>query len=168
MHKIKNSGVLIMALTLLAGACLAQDKSNNESPKFYKLDFLVKEMDAGKVLNSRAYSMQVGGVKEEGSIRTGSKVPFAMAPGQWTQIDVGTNIDCANINEVEGGLSLRLVAEVSSVLEDPSNAGHPIIRQNRWGSFVILKLKKPTVVFSSDDVSSKHQMQLEVTATPLP
>jgi hypothetical protein len=32
---------------------------------------------------------------------------------------------------------------------------------------VIVPLKKPTVVFSSDDVASKRQMQLELTATPI-
>ncbi len=168
MPMIKDCGALVLTLALVAATCLAQDKPNNEPQRFYRLDFLVKEIEGGKVLNSRAYSMQVATEPGDNSIRTGSKVPFAISPGQWTQIDVGTNFDCSNIKELDGGLSLKLAAEVSSLLEDPSNAGHPIIRQNQWRSFVILKLKRPTVVFSSDDVASKHQMQLEVTATILP
>jgi hypothetical protein len=32
---------------------------------------------------------------------------------------------------------------------------------------VIVPLKKPTVIFSSDDLTTKHQMQLELTATPI-
>ncbi|MGA8027576.1 MAG: hypothetical protein WB992_10540 [Bryobacteraceae bacterium] len=167
MHRIKQSGGLVLALMFLAGACLAQDKPDQEPHRFYRLDFLVKELDGGKVLNSRVYSMQVATEGGDNSIRTVSKIPFATSPGSWTQIDVGTNIDCSNIREVQGELSLKISAEVSSVLEDPSNSGRPIIRQNQWRSFVLLKLKKPTVVFSSDDVSSKRQMQLEVTATPV-
>jgi hypothetical protein len=33
---------------------------------------------------------------------------------------------------------------------------------------VIVPVKKPTVIFVSDDMSSKRQMQLELTATPIP
>jgi hypothetical protein len=43
----------------------------------------------------------------------------------------------------------------------------PTIRQNRWVSTVAVPLKKPTVIFSSDDLTSKRQMQLELTATPI-
>ena len=43
----------------------------------------------------------------------------------------------------------------------------PMIRQNRWTSNVVVPLKKPTVIFSSDDLTTKHQMQLELTATPI-
>jgi hypothetical protein len=31
-----------------------------------------------------------------------------------------------------------------------------------------IPLKKPTVLFSSDNLDSKSQMQVEVTATPVP
>jgi hypothetical protein len=43
----------------------------------------------------------------------------------------------------------------------------PVTRQNQWRSAVVIPVKKPTVVFSSDDVSSKRQLQLELTATPV-
>jgi len=42
------------------------------------------------------------------------------------------------------------------------------VRQNKWGSIVLVALRKPTVIFSSDDLTSKHQVQLELTATPIP
>jgi hypothetical protein len=29
-------------------------------------------------------------------------------------------------------------------------------------------IRKPTVIFSSDDTTTKHQMQVELTATPIP
>jgi hypothetical protein len=43
----------------------------------------------------------------------------------------------------------------------------PVIRQNRWSSNVVVPLKKPTLIFASDDATSKRQMQLELTAAPV-
>jgi hypothetical protein len=43
----------------------------------------------------------------------------------------------------------------------------PVVRQNQWQAGVIVPLKKPTVVFSSDDLTTKRQMQVELTATPI-
>ena len=159
----------ILALMLVAGACLAQDADKSELEKFFRLDFVVKELDAGKTVNSRSYFMIVGtpdkGVRE---IRTGNKVPFEVSTGNWTQIDVGTSFDCSRVKEVPDGLSLIVTAEVTSILENPTaGPSHPIVRQNKWNSTVMVPLRKPTVIFSSDDVASKRQMQVELTATPI-
>ncbi len=69
-------------------------------------------------------------------------------------------------------MSLFVAAEVTSVPSEtaaaaPATAALHVIRQNRWSSSVIVPLKKPTLIFSSDDPASKRQMQLELTATPL-
>jgi hypothetical protein len=37
----------------------------------------------------------------------------------------------------------------------------------KWNAPVIVPLRKATVIFASDDPSSKRQMQLELTATPI-
>jgi hypothetical protein len=58
-------------------------------------------------------------------------------------------------------------ADLSTVQPSEAPNTPPIIRQNRWGSHVLVPLKKPTVIFSSDDLTTKRQMQLEVTATPI-
>ncbi len=50
---------------------------------------------------------------------------------------------------------------------EPVAPGRPTIRQNRWTSVTIVPLKKPTLLFSSDDPMSKRQMQLELTVTPI-
>jgi hypothetical protein len=41
----------------------------------------------------------------------------------------------------------------------------PVIRQNRWDAAVLIPLNKPTIIFSSDDVTTKHKLQLELTAS---
>ncbi len=65
------------------------------------------------------------------------------------------------------------MADISSIPSEPavpataSAPTQPTVRQNKWDSTVIVPLKKPTVLFSSDDLTSKRQMQLELTATPI-
>jgi hypothetical protein len=161
-----------LALTLLAVTCFGEDTVPS---KFYKLDFVVKEVEGGKVLNARGYSMTVSEAKmnNHSEIRTGSKVPYSTnADGsQYTFLDVGVNFDCFHIVEMRDTMSLVLTADISSVVQEPASPSAPmrppVVRQNRWNSGVVVQLKKPTVVFSSDDLTTKRQMQVELTATPI-
>ena len=162
-------GLYLVAVALLTETCFAQDPI---PAKFYKLDFAVKEVEAGKVLNSRSYWAIVSTEHVDGplhcSLRTGSKVPYSTGK-EYTYLDLGVSIDCRAIKEVAGQLTLYVVADISSALQEAaaSPGVPPTVRQNRWASVVVLPFKKPTVIFSSDDVASKHQMQLELTATPI-
>lgn len=156
------------ALALLAGTALAQpDNKPAEEPSFYRLDFLVKELDGSKVVNSRAYSMSIATARnsQNSSIRTGSRVPVPGKDGTTSYIEIGINFDCRNAKMVGADLALYVSADISSVGEPSSNP--PLIRSNRWGGDVIVPLRKPTTIFSSDDAMSKRQMQLELTATPI-
>lgn len=156
---MRKWSLAVLAVVLGAGACLADTP---EPSKFYKLEFVVKEVDAGRVLNSRAYTTTTSSNSGGCSIRTSSRVP-----GPPT-VNVGIDIDCAEVREVEGGLSMTVSAEVNSIPpESPQGGGAPIFRQNKWRSTLFVPLKKAIVIFSSDDVSSKHQMQVELTATPI-
>ena len=143
---------------------------SQESQKFYKLEFVVKEVEGGKVLNARAYSATAAAdAKDTGStsIRASSRIPYQNATGV-QYLDVGVSIDCRNIKEVERGLSLYVSADISSVPSDPvAPTVAPTVRQNRWSSLAVVPPKKPTLIFSSDDPTSKRQMQMELTATPI-
>ena len=167
MRHMKTFGAALLLAALLAGAGLAEDAA---PPKFYKLDFVVKEVEGAKVVNARSYSITTANDKGC-TIRTGSKVPYQTSgamPSLYSFLDVGVSIDCHQIREVAGGLSLDVTADISSVPQDAAAHGTPpVVRQNRWGSFVLVPLKKPTVIFSSDDMVTKGQMQLELTATPI-
>jgi hypothetical protein len=159
---------LCITLALLAGTAFAQTETKPvDDPTFYRLDFVVKELDAGKPINSRAYSMTIssGRGSQNSSIRTGSKVPAAAGDGKNTYIEVGISVDCRFAKMVGADLALYVGADISSVAEPSTNP--PVIRNNRWGSDVIVPLRKPTTIFSSDDAMSKRQMQLELTATPI-
>jgi hypothetical protein len=166
----------LLALTMVPGSGFAQSQDASKAPeskKFYKLEFVVKEVEGGKVLNARAYSATVSTDLRDGptQIRAGSKVPYQTTVGESKNLqylDVGVNIDCRSIREMESGLSLFVSATINGVPSDIAvPSGPPTVRQNSWSSSVIVPLKKPTLLFSSDDPASKRQMQLELTATPI-
>jgi len=166
-------------LTFASAAGLAQsgDTTSTAGPaKYFRLDFAVQELDGGKIVNSRHYltTIPVPTKTGEGSvIRTGSKVPIATGvvggqESQFTYIDLGVNIDCHSAKEVDGNLALNVNAEISNAASMPTSpARNPVIRQTKWGANVIVPVGKPTVIFSSDDLTTKGQIQLELTATPI-
>jgi len=103
MSKTTLLSLPILALAIAAGAAFAQTPEAPKSPepsKFYKLEFVVQEVEGGKALNSRSYSTQAASDARDGaSIRAGSKMPIATGgqANQFTYIDVGVNIDCRSI-----------------------------------------------------------------------
>jgi hypothetical protein len=172
MLRAKNSWAPWLISVLMAGTCFAQNEKNkDEQQKFYHLDFIVKEVDGAKVINSRSYSTMISTGHSNESIRTGNKVPYqsGVGPNNYQYFDVGVNIDCREAREVENQLALTVGAEVSSLAPGQTSVSGPLplVRQNRWNADVILPLRKPTVIFSSDDPTSTHKMQVEVTATPI-
>jgi hypothetical protein len=132
------------------------------------LDFVLKELENAKMINSRSYAMISTNDASKSIIKSGNKLPVHTggASGNFAYIDVGVNIDCWSASASQNRLSLHISAESKHCLTDQSSTA-PLIRQNRWDSIVIVPLGKPTVIFASDDPSSKHQMQLELTAVPI-
>jgi hypothetical protein len=155
-----------MKLGLFLSACLAASIFAQDA-KFYRLDFSVKELDDNKVVSVKKYSTFIGN-DESASIRTGNKVPIQTSAGNYQYYDIGVNIDCKRIREVNGQLAVSVVAEISSipVPEGPA-IQQPMIRQNRWAAAVSVEPGKPSTLFSSDDMNSKRKVQLELIATPM-
>lgn len=180
--------VAVCLLMLAGGVGFGQEKSEAGATSFaeaangkhYQVVFVLQEVEGGRVINSRRYAtdMSFAGEKSgSGSIRTGSKVPIATGPynnnlpaqTQFTYIDLGVNLDF-NHARLEGDrVFLFITAEISSADAESLIGGvhEPIIRQNQWNAGVTVPLGKPTVIFSSDDVSSKRTMQIELTVTPV-
>ena len=165
-------GVSFLTLALMAGTCFAQSaETPKEPPKFYKLDVVVKELDAGKVLNARSYSTTASTDALPAAIRTDSKVSFPAShdSAAVSSANIGVNIDIRSIREVRNELSFVISADITSIAQESSTASTPpVIRQTRWSSTVLVQIKKPTVIFSSDDTSTRREMQVELTATPIP
>jgi len=167
MTKSKRWVTGLLGLAMTAGLCLGEDA---KAVKYYKLEFVVKEVGNGtKVLNSRTYSTMVAtGKDSHGEIRAGSKVSYNVAAGQYQSMDLGVSIDLRALEEIQDRFTFVIVADVSSVAEPASELTRPAVRQQKWSSNVIVPLKKATLLFSSENLDSKTQMQLEVTATPIP
>jgi hypothetical protein len=160
-------GIVFVSAVVVAGTCFAQKPT--EDARYYHLDFVVKELESGKVINARTYSTTVATGAGVSVIRSGSKVPISTggdAPGSLTYLDMGVNIDCRAAKEIQDQLTLNVSAEIASAAtESPSNK--PLIRQTKWESIVIVPMRKPTTIFSSDDPTTKRQTQLELTAIPI-
>lgn len=154
-----------LAALFVCATCFAQDTPPDQS-RYYKLEFTVKELNAGKVTNSRSYVAIGRSQNKIQSIRTGDKVPVPQGGGGFSYIDVGVNIDVFDLAQSGNDLRLNVTADITSAEKDAA-LPQPIIRQTRWSSNVVLPLRKPTVLFSSDATGSKSQTQLELLATPL-
>jgi hypothetical protein len=181
--------ILMLCLVLLiafspARALLGQDEKSEPSSSaknapptqdshFYHLEFVVKEIGPdGKVVNSRSYTTMCASNRSgrSGSIRTGSRVPIYTGDRSQIQyIDLGINLDIQHVTPIGSDLAMDINVEVSGAAESQATDTHPtpIIRQNRWESAVLLSLGRPTIIFSSDDLSSKGKVQVELTVTPI-
>ena len=164
-----------------------------EMPRYFRFDFVLKEVDERKVINSRTYTLimavrRPGNVKYDpsasnrSSIRSGNRIAIVTGsfgtPGtgaalntvqnQYQYIDVGVNIDVSSPVESQGELMMDVRADVSNTPGGvDANTSNPSIRQTRWESSVVVPIGKPTTLFSSDDIASKRTFQLELNATPI-
>lgn len=181
MQRIKIYAVLLGTILGLVGliprVTAQEDKAKPEesSPKTavsrlnsaYRLEFTLAELEDGKKINTRSYSMlaQAGGALSK--LRIGLRVPVATGNTQFQYMDVGMNIDC-RVQEQEGSLVLSTIIESSNVTPPPAQSvsvpNQPVVRQVRADLSTVVNPGKPTLISSMDDPISRHQFQIEVTA----
>ena len=180
MKKTLGAGILLMALTLGLGITRAQESAaakptpeTSEPGHAYRLDFSVSEIEDGKKINSRQYSMNMGSGGQN-EIKIGTRVPVEPKNGEFQYIDVGTNIWCrlrdrGDVTWLANDVMLNVRSEISNfaVPEQQGQNMRPIIRQLKIDAGTIAVLGKPMVVGIVDDPNSKRQFQLEVTVTKL-
>jgi hypothetical protein len=178
MYKYLRLSVLLLLTGSMAAMTLAQAAAPAAPVKHYKADFVVREVDgSGHVVNSRSFSTILA-ADDQGApteIRSGDKVPVRTSADEkgdevkYQYIDLGVNIDCQHVREVDQKLALSIRAEVSSASAgaDQNSSLGPLIRQFKWNADVLIAPGVPTTIFSSDDMSSKSKMVFEVTATPV-
>jgi hypothetical protein len=142
----------------------------------YRLDFSFYELEDGKKINTRRYSLDMttsGGAKTS---RIGTKVPVATgtdSPGRSTNfqyMDVGTTIWADLSGPMRGEVRLDVNTNVSDLdmrQHDRSPATPPVVRHIEISGGTLLVTGKPILIGSMDDPNSNRQFQLEVTATKL-
>ncbi len=183
---MKKAMVLTAMAALLSApmALMAQEAGSKEAAAkpadhFYKLNFVVEELnEAGKVTNARNFQTTIdtvgrtafGGPATQ-QIRTGARIPVATNGNEWQYMDVGVDLDVVGPQEIGDKVGFNLSANISSLANPQSGTSdplsHPVVRQNKWSSNVLIPIGKPIVVYSADDLDSKGKMQVEVTATKI-
>src|ERR1700732_2273171 len=110
-----------LLFTLMAGAFKPAPAQESSAPKVpeaeksvnaYRLDFSVNELEDGKKINTRQYSMNLN-ADDANEIKIGTRVPVEAKQGEFQYLDVGTNIWC-RIGERANALPLSVRAEISN------------------------------------------------------
>ena len=134
---------LMLVVSATFRTSTAQESAQAEkAPNAYRLDFSVSELEDGKKINSRQYSMNVKS-PESNEIKIVASL--------------GNNV------------ILNVRAELSNfaVPEQQGQNMRPTIRQMKIESSTVATVGKSMVIGSVDDPNSKRQFQLEVTVTKL-
>ena len=144
-----------------------------KAPSAYRLDFVMSELEDGKKINTRQYSMNLKS-PDSNEIKIGTRVPVEVKQGEIQYLDVGTNIWCrlkdqSDTPALGSNVALNVKAELSnfSIPDLQSQSLRPAIRQMKIEASTIAVIGKPMVIGSADDPNSKRQFQLEVTVTKL-
>lgn len=143
-------------------------EGTERAPAAYRLDFSLHELEDGKKVNTRQYSMNlIEGVQWQ-DIKIGTRVPVQVKQGEMQYIDVGTNIS-AQLQEIKSALSLSVRADLSNFAmpEQETKTSMPLLRQLRISGSTIVVPGKPIIIGVVDDPNSKRQFQLEVTVTKM-
>jgi len=146
----------LLATVLLAALPLASQESAPHAPApprhFYRLNYVLKETEEGKVVNRRSFSLtSSSGDHFNPRLRAGSRFPVRDAE-KVNYIDVGVNLD-SHLDEGPDGLVVEVTAEISSPATEPTgSSASPVIRQVRTNALAIVALnlnsETPRFVFS--------------------
>lgn len=183
----KRMAVTMTLLLVLAGLpgirmAAAQETSKTDVPQVksmdsYNVEFTVNELENGKKINSRTYSMQIPNDPIRGAqlpwtewkrLRVGSQVPIPAGEKGFNYKDVGMDIDCRYFLMENGKLTMATIWEYSSL---GGEQGHemslPVFRHVRSEVETVVSLDKPTVISEVDDVASTHRYSFEVKVTKI-
>jgi len=146
---------------------------------FFKLAFVMYELEDGKRTNQRDYMMIGRTDNQPSNIRVATKIPITTEEKgndkAYTYTDVGLRINCSMKEQVDSRMQLHCDIEMSSLVrpEQIANAiGHagpeaPVMRTTRVDSWALLTPGKSAVLTTVDDINSTKRMQVEVTATKI-
>jgi hypothetical protein len=146
----------------------------NYSPAAYRVEYVVREIEKGKPVNTRSYVLMarsnLKGKAERAAFRVGSRVPILTSAGgppntQFEYHDVGMNIDC-RLWDTDKGLIVDTNLEMTSVAnsEMSSMPSTQVLRHLHLEDDTLVVPGKPAIVGSIDDVTTDRRYEVEVTA----
>jgi len=142
-------------------------------PHSYRLDYTLIELEDGKKIDSRQYSISLGGGTQSGrpwtgQVEIGTRVPVVMkSDGSIQYVDVGTKI-VGFISMRDGAQLLDTSCDVSSTAADDAKVdGRPILRTLAIKNQTPIVVGKVVTVGTADDPNSKRRFELDVTVTEI-
>jgi|GEM_PF-2113391 len=146
-----------------------------ETISTYRLEYNIYEIEGGKRIGTRSYTMRLTDYNMTTTMKTGSRVPISTATlgggntsslgTQFQYVDVGVSID-AKLRMLEGRLFLATGIEMSGIAPDQAGQGpNPIIRSNNAQSNTTVTLGKNMLLASIDDSILKRRYEVEVKVT---
>lgn len=151
-------------------AASEDNKTRTERPEkpvhAYRIDFSIRELEDGKKINTRHYSMDLNSGPWS-AIKIGTRVPVSPTQGSFQYIDLGTSIDC-EVGEQGEDVTLDIRSDFSNLSgPEEQHSTQPIIRQIKINGRTVTALAKPVIIGAVDDPNSNRQFQLEATVTRL-
>jgi len=177
--------LMLMIVSLVACSLTAQEdaKKKQETPDngpiakkaavpTYKMAFSIYELQDGKKINQRDYSLLVE-ANERGAntLKIGTKVPIDTGKDSYTYTDVGFELRCSAGETVNNKLEVSVDMTVSNFAipeqnADPRAGGNrPILRGVTQRVSAVINPGKPQLLTTMDDVNSTKRLQVELTAT---
>lgn len=142
-------------------------------PRSFRLDYTLTESEDGKKIDSRQYSISVGGGTAsgrpwQGQVQIGTRVPVVMkSDGTIEYVDVGTKIN-GLIGMRDGAQVLDTDCDVSSVAPDEAKVdGRPILRTLMIRNETPVVVGKAMMAGAAEDPNSKRKFELEVKVTEI-
>ncbi|HEY1938897.1 MAG TPA: hypothetical protein VGJ33_13265 [Candidatus Angelobacter sp.] len=142
---------------------------------FYKLTFAVYELEDGKRVNQRDYT--VIGKTNSGPpprVSVNTRIPVFTEEKNLHYIDAGLTLNCAIKEHTIGRLELQCDTSISGFVRPEqsaesrnTNASAPVLRSSNSNTWAILTPGKSMIISSIDDVNSTKRTQIEVTATKI-
>jgi hypothetical protein len=171
--------VLLVLFTLAAGLAAQESQSagSEKAPPAakalaaYKVEYILREMQGARAINSRQYSAIVEDGKRS-EIKAGTRVPVATGNNQWQYIDIGVNL-AFTVQATNTLIELNTTLEMSSVSSSDegkaqwAQGGGPLIRQARTSFTTVVHEGQLTVIGSVDDVTSTNHYEIAVTVTKM-
>jgi hypothetical protein len=177
--------LMLMIVFVAAGSLTAQEDAKKKQERSdndaivkkaaiptYKMAFSIYELQDGKKINQRDYSLLVeANGRGANTLKIGTKVPIDAGNGGMTYADVGFEMRCSADETVNNKLEVSLDMTVTNFAipeqnTDPRTAGsRPVLRGVTQRVSAVINPGKPQILTTMDDVNSNKRMQVELTAT---
>ena len=148
----------------------AQEPASQEKPlSAYKLQFVLRELQDGKLTNTRDYAVVMRENSRPFDVRIGSRIPVKNEK-DFTYIDIGTDIRCWDLHSQSPLVAVNCTIEISNFALPEQRlqtgiATAPVLYQIRSDSGALMEEGKQTVISTIDDPNSTKSYEVVLTAT---